>query len=108
MVCTARSSASVAGVEADCASASQASTMARWPDTSVSRISSSNASTDAGSMPSPARSEEHTSELQSLMRISYAVFCLKKKNKCTARKIAHHTLQQDTDNTDLISTVRAI
>src|SRR3546814_2240355 len=29
------------------------------------------------------RSEEHTSELQSLMRISYAVFCLKKKNKKT-------------------------
>src|SRR3546814_8065153 len=28
----------------------------------------------------PKRSEEHTSELQSLMRISYAVFCLKKKN----------------------------
>src|SRR3546814_5876296 len=30
---------------------------------------------------SDARTEEHTSELQSLMRISYAVFCLKKKNK---------------------------
>src|SRR3546814_2289010 len=30
-----------------------------------------------------ARSEEHTSELQSLMRISYAVFCLKKKKKST-------------------------
>src|SRR3546814_6794805 len=30
-----------------------------------------------------ARSEEHTSELQSLMRISYAVFCLKKKNTHT-------------------------
>src|SRR3546814_2164913 len=29
----------------------------------------------------PTRSEEHTSELQSLMRISYAVFCLNKKNK---------------------------
>src|SRR3546814_3395924 len=29
------------------------------------------------------RSEEHTSELQSLMRISYAVFCLKKKTKLT-------------------------
>src|SRR3546814_3329070 len=29
-----------------------------------------------------ARSEEHTSELQSLMRISYAVFCLKKKKNC--------------------------
>src|SRR3546814_1666807 len=31
----------------------------------------------------PARSEEHTSELQSLMRISYAVFCLKKKKTRT-------------------------
>src|SRR3546814_1626992 len=31
------------------------------------------------------RSEEHTSELQSLMRISYAVFCLKKKKKQTQR-----------------------
>src|SRR3546814_6763016 len=35
----------------------------------------------------PRRSEEHTSELQSLMRISYAVFCLKKKKK-------HNTLYQ--------------
>src|SRR3546814_9488162 len=34
------------------------------------------------------RSEEHTSELQSLMRISYAVFCLKKKKKMN---IIHHT-----------------
>src|SRR3546814_2558257 len=35
------------------------------------------------------RSEEHTSELQPLMRISYAVFCLKKKNKLkTTHKIA--------------------
>src|SRR3546814_9444861 len=33
----------------------------------------------------PARSEEHTSELQSLMRISYAVFCLKKKTMNNAR-----------------------
>src|SRR3546814_2658340 len=31
----------------------------------------------------PVRSEEHTSELQSLMRISYAVFCLKKKKSST-------------------------
>src|SRR3546814_7125817 len=36
--------------------------------------------------PSGQRSEEHTSELQSLMRISYAVFCLKKKT--------HHSLQK--------------
>src|SRR3546814_9117462 len=33
------------------------------------------------------RSEEHTSELQSLMRISYAVFCLKKKNNRQSTKI---------------------
>src|SRR3546814_9663371 len=33
-----------------------------------------------------ARSEEHTSELQSLMRISYAVFCLKKKNNRNTRQ----------------------
>src|SRR3546814_3473201 len=34
--------------------------------------------------PALIRSEEHTSELQSLMRISYAVFCLKKKKKTTS------------------------
>src|SRR3546814_2000502 len=34
-----------------------------------------------GSLVAPIRSEEHTSELQSLMRISYAVFCLKKKKR---------------------------
>src|SRR3546814_7859561 len=38
-----------------------------------------------------ARSEEHTSELQSLMRISYAVFCLKKKNKHTQHIHNHNT-----------------
>src|SRR3546814_1085509 len=38
------------------------------------------ASAGNGSPQHLARSEEHTSELQSLMRISYAVFCLKKKN----------------------------
>src|SRR3546814_1762786 len=37
----------------------------------------------AGDRVLPKRSEEHTSELQSLMRISYAVFCLKKKNNIT-------------------------
>src|SRR3546814_6464916 len=46
------------------------------------------------------RSEEHTSELQSLMRISYAVFCLKKK-KHTITKLHNqhtHTTQQATHN----------
>src|SRR3546814_1250250 len=37
------------------------------------------------------RSEEHTSELQSLMRISYAVFCLKKKNKKKSHR--NHNIQ---------------
>src|SRR3546814_8484718 len=36
------------------------------------------------------RSEEHTSELQSLMRISYAVFCLKKKKTNTDNSSTHH------------------
>src|SRR3546814_3078002 len=43
----------------------------------------------------PRRSEEHTSELQSLMRISYAVFCLKKKKQSTLdtdREYIHMTL----------------
>src|SRR3546814_6371582 len=40
-------------------------------------------SVNAGLQDGPARSEEHTSELQSLMRISYAVFCLKKKKQTT-------------------------
>src|SRR3546814_7306995 len=42
--------------------------------------------------PSAGRSEEHTSELQSLMRISYAVFCLKKKTKHYYRSNNPHTL----------------
>src|SRR3546814_10079643 len=40
------------------------------------------------------RSEEHTSELQSLMRISYAVFCLKKKTTIQNRKTNTHTSTQ--------------
>src|SRR3546814_3903909 len=44
--------------------------------------------TETGSRPGKprGRSEEHTSELQSLMRISYAVFCLKKKKKSQRNK----------------------
>src|SRR3546814_6810194 len=40
------------------------------------------------------RSEEHTSELQSLMRISYAVFCLKKKKTIPQRKLTQTTTKQ--------------
>src|SRR3546814_7425948 len=42
------------------------------------------------------RSEEHTSELQSLMRISYAVFCLKKKNKKTTNNKIENTITHRT------------
>src|SRR3546814_1662007 len=44
------------------------------------------------------RSEEHTSELQSLMRISYAVFCLKKKKKNNRKPSAARNLQTNVNN----------
>src|SRR3546814_9779347 len=44
------------------------------------------------------RSEEHTSELQSLMRISYAVFCLKKKKNNNTRVTDVHTQQKQPTN----------
>src|SRR3546814_10310522 len=45
------------------------------------------------------RSEEHTSELQSLMRISYAVFCLTKKNPHTTEKHSANTTYTTYNNT---------
>src|SRR3546814_3848762 len=45
--------------------------------------------------PNVVRSEEHTSELQSLMRISYAVFCLKKKKKLKYDKHYLQSMIQD-------------
>src|SRR3546814_8712731 len=61
------------------------------PDPGRARLAPSSATAGVGFAPGFAethsgtvfRSEEHTSELQSLMRISYAVFCLKKKKKQT-------------------------
>src|SRR3546814_10038520 len=54
-----------------------------------------------GDIPHDNRSEEHTSELQSLMRISYAVFCLKKKNHQQIRKKNSKLIkfQHNTDTT---------
>src|SRR3546814_1958324 len=43
----------------------------------------------------PSRSEEHTSELQSLMRISYAVFCLKKKQTSNIHNVLNTQLTND-------------
>src|SRR3546814_8070018 len=51
----------------------------------------------AGRKPS-ARSEEHTSELQSLMRISYAVFCLKKNRKYTETHKHSTSLHKNNNN----------
>src|SRR3546814_2257638 len=63
------------------ASDSNAATTLRAPRSTRSRPV-----TSSGGPWNQLRSEEHTSELQSLMRISYAVFCLKKKKKT---KITH-------------------
>src|SRR3546814_5759919 len=70
------------------------------PTTSPSPTMKKNRSTI---MTPTSRSEEHTSELQSLMRISYAVFCLKKtKNRNTYKNIYHH------HNTNIAHTVKLI
>src|SRR3546814_1637969 len=50
----------------------------------------------SGHCPTAGRSEEHTSELQSLMRTSYAVFCLKKKTNKNNTYTNHH--QPNTTN----------
>src|SRR3546814_9037022 len=56
------------------------------------------------------RSEEHTSELQSLMRISYAVFCLKKKKKNTqilsSSKTKHYNINGNTHHKTTSTTTR--
>src|SRR3546814_5447736 len=61
-------------------------------------ISSAQSTTTTRHPPSAAvrRSEEHTSELQSLMRISYAVFCLKKKKYTHHDSAKHYCLSSNT------------
>src|SRR3546814_10044153 len=62
--------------------------------TTSTPLSSASTTVSSGvwnSGPDTMRSEEHTSELQSLMRISYAVFCLKKKNKSTTQVDTNRT-----------------
>src|SRR3546814_10335371 len=55
----------------------------RWLDNLFNHLRNDEWEQTNISAPTYGRSEEHTSELQSLMRISYAVFCLKKNNKKT-------------------------
>src|SRR3546814_1062025 len=74
-----QASANCAGVQPRaCASSVTASTSARFCSTLPSW---KRGFCRRQSLAASVRSEEHTSELQSLMRISYAVFCLKKKKK---------------------------
>src|SRR3546814_1028756 len=61
-------------------SSSNGVTGSRWDHSSASAAKRPRGSRPLWTTPA-SRSEEHTSELQSLMRISYAVFCLKKKKK---------------------------
>src|SRR3546814_10560359 len=68
---------------------------ARRPDAGAAAAPGPGSSPSARPRRSP-RSEEHTSELQSLMRISYAVFCLKKKKN---NKKVTHTLKNQHINT---------
>src|SRR3546814_2242511 len=55
------------------------------------RATSSQAFANSGVAKASSRSEEHTSELQSLMRISYAVFCLKQKHTKTSEETIRNT-----------------
>src|SRR3546814_5036475 len=76
---------------------------ARWPPNESTRRASPNLPARRGR--SSKRSEEHTSELQSLMRISYAVFCFKKKrNRYELRLLLEAYSISQTSST---STVRA-
>src|SRR3546814_6504048 len=77
------------------------SVIAKWPHSPPSHHASRKlaARADCPVSERARRSEEHTSELQSLMRISYAVFCLKKKNKNTQ---IHHTRNSSTRDNDAL------
>src|SRR3546814_3335888 len=59
-----------------------------------------NGAGDRRGRPAEPRSEEHTSELQSLMRISYAVFCLKKKKQRNKHKMTEERQQKPQQSND--------
>src|SRR3546814_4306761 len=65
-------------------------------------------STSTSSRCGRSRSEEHTSELQSLMRNSYAVFCLKKKNKTDTTNNIYHTTHANTTILNLTHTNKTL
>src|SRR3546814_3754949 len=63
---------------------------------------------DGRSVVHMARSEEHTSELQSLMRISYAVFCLKKKNIKQNINYIHRMNHKSTETKNSHTSIKSI
>src|SRR3546814_3592972 len=63
------------------------------PPMARKKLCGSAAMSQANMLPRGKRSEEHTSELQSLMRISYAVFCLKKKKQMKDRNYDYRNLR---------------
>src|SRR3546814_2014732 len=67
-----------------------ATTISQCPDCSTDIRGTFDSDFGYYSPPPVKRSEEHTSELQSLMRISYAVFCLKKKNTVHKQSERHY------------------
>src|SRR3546814_7891951 len=89
-------------------SSTRKSASGRWrrPSAGSSAAASSCCRSSTTTPPASARSEEHTSELQSLMRISYAVFCLKKNKhihkleQSTAQHNATYTVAIQRPSTD--------
>src|SRR3546814_6619051 len=76
-----REAKKTSGEMADAVAAFTAPERPKWATDWDERLAAAETSTERGFF----RSEEHTSELQSLMRISYAVFCLKKKKQKHSR-----------------------
>src|SRR3546814_9972062 len=66
---------------ADSAAESMSNQLVRARELAIIAANGTMTATDRQNISTELRSEEHTSELQSLMRISYAVFCLKKKKQ---------------------------
>src|SRR3546814_9381332 len=72
----------------------------RSSPSAATRLPASSITCSPSSLAKAPRSEEHTSELQSLMRISYAVFCLKKKKRQNKTDKKQRTLKNRQYNSD--------
>src|SRR3546814_3173327 len=91
-----REAKKTSGEMADAVAAFTAPERPKWATDWDERLAAAETSTERGFF----RSEEHTSELQSLMRISYAVFCLKKKKtqQQQAKRTITYKITTYTDN----------